>query len=176
MKAPVDGLLVDLDGVLYVGDQLIPGAVATLHALRARGIPYRFITNTTTLSAAALCAKLAAFGLPVTVNHLITAPVATRDYLLREGLTRCYLAVAAEVRADFAGVDHDEQRPQAVVMGDIGDAWSYQLLNRLFGYLLDGAGWWPCTATNTGRRSGGCTWISAPLWRGWSTPPLRRRW
>lgn len=139
MKAPVDGLLVDLDGVLYVGDQLIPGAVATLHALRARGIPYRFITNTTTLSAAALCAKLAAFGLPVTVNHLITAPVATRDYLLREGLTRCYLAVAAEVRADFAGVDHDEQRPQAVVMGDIGDAWSYQLLNRLFGYLLDGA-------------------------------------
>src|SRR5690606_4638660 len=135
----VDGLLFDLDGVFYVGDQLVPGGVEALRTLRARGIPHRFITNTTTRSAAALRDKLEAFGLPVTVQQLITAPVATRDYLRREGLTRCRLAVAPEVLEDFAGIEQVETRPQAVVIGDIGEAWTYALLDRLFNHLLEGA-------------------------------------
>ncbi|HLS99094.1 MAG: TIGR01458 family HAD-type hydrolase [Porticoccaceae bacterium] len=135
----VDGLLFDLDGVFYVGDQLVPGGVEALRTLRARGIPHRFITNTTTRSAAALRDKLEAFGLPVTVQQLITAPVATRDYLRREGLTRCCLAVAPEVLEDFAGIEQVETRPQAVVIGDIGEAWTYALLDRLFNHLLEGA-------------------------------------
>lgn len=139
MAQDIDGFLFDLDGVFYVGDELIPGAVGVLEKLRARGIPCRFITNTTTQSAAALRRKLAALGIPANAGQLMTAPVATRDYLLKQGLTCCHLAVAPQVREDFAGIEHSEQDPQAVVIGDIGEAWSYRLLDSLFQHLLRGA-------------------------------------
>ena len=45
--ASVDGLLIDIDGVLALGAEVIPGAPETIRALRARGIAIRFMTNTT---------------------------------------------------------------------------------------------------------------------------------
>src|SRR5690606_40756326 len=51
----------------------------------------------------------------------------------------CCLAVAPEVLEDFAGIEQVETRPQAVVIGDIGEAWTYALLDRLFNHLLEGA-------------------------------------
>lgn len=139
MRQGVGGFLFDLDGVFYIGDELVPGAISTLEKLIARGIPYRFITNTTTQSAAALHHKLKELGIPAMINQLVTAPVATRNYLLSEGLTRACLAVAPAVIEDFSGIEHTEENPQAVVIGDIGDAWSYGLLDSLFQHLLGGA-------------------------------------
>ncbi len=139
MAEPIRAVLLDLDGVFYVGDQLIPGGVATLEKLRERAIPYRFITNTTTSSSTQLLDKLAGLGIPARGEELMTAPLATRSYLLREGLERCYLAVADAVAEDFRGVTRVEDGPDAVVLGDIGDAWDYELLDSLFGYLADGA-------------------------------------
>ena len=49
-SANVRGVLLDFDGVIYIGDQLLPGAREALSALGERNIPYRFITNTTTRS------------------------------------------------------------------------------------------------------------------------------
>ena len=43
----VEGLLFDLDGTVYQEGQAIPGAAAALEALRRRGVPFRFTTNTT---------------------------------------------------------------------------------------------------------------------------------
>lgn len=139
MAQGIDGFLFDLDGVFYVADKLVPGAIGTLETLRLRDIPYRFITNTTTQSAAALNRKLLALGIPVTEGQLVTAPLATCNYLLSQGLRRCHLAVAPAVREDFSGIEHTEHNPQAVVIGDIGDAWSYRLLDSLFQHLLNGA-------------------------------------
>ena len=139
MAQGVDGFLFDLDGVFYVGDDVVAGAIGTLETLISRNIPYCFITNTTTQSAAALHRKLVALGIPASTNQLVTAPVATRNYLLSQGLTHCHLAVAPAVHEDFSGIEHTEQNPQAVVIGDIGEAWSYPLLDSLFQYLLGGA-------------------------------------
>ena len=44
------GVLLDLDGVVYQGGSLIPGAVETIHILQHNNIPFRFITNTTRLT------------------------------------------------------------------------------------------------------------------------------
>ena len=52
------GVLFDLDGVFYVEQQLIPGGIACLDWLREQGIPYRFVTNNTTLSRTNLVANL----------------------------------------------------------------------------------------------------------------------
>lgn len=134
----VRGVLFDLDGVLYVDGQLIPGAIAALKALADQGIPYCFITNTTTQSAVQLQNKLVAMGIPCGRQQLISAPVATAQYLRREGLTRCFFAVESAVMGDFAGIEATEDNPHAVVLGDIGERWSYALLDRIFHCLLSG--------------------------------------
>ena len=54
----IKGVLFDLDGVFYVGNQLISGGNETLSWLRKQGIKYQFISNNTTLSRSALVAKL----------------------------------------------------------------------------------------------------------------------
>lgn len=60
---PIKGFLFDLDGVLYVEDQIIPGAVAAVNWLRRQGSQFRFLTNTTILSRDSLVAKLSRFGI-----------------------------------------------------------------------------------------------------------------
>ncbi|MAT52655.1 MAG: TIGR01458 family HAD-type hydrolase [Porticoccaceae bacterium] len=139
MRSSIEGVLFDLDGVFYVGNQPIPGALNTLGVLDDRGIPYRFITNTTTQNRAELSAKLKNMGIPIVPDQLVTAPVATRDYLLANDLNRCFFAVAPAVLADFKGIEHVDRDADAVVVGDIGDAWSYDLLDTLFQHLLSGA-------------------------------------
>lgn len=135
----VKGVLLDLDGVFYVGDQLIPGAVEALASLRQRHIACRFITNTTTQSAVQLHGKLQQLGLVCSPGELITAPVATASYLRARGISRCYFAVNPAVMPDFEGFVSTDQQPEAVVIGDIGEAWSYSLLDSLFHFLMDGA-------------------------------------
>ncbi len=77
----IQGLLLDLDGVFYVGGQRIDGAVETLAELRRRGLPFRFITNTSTRTPAELMQKLADFDLEVNQEELFTAVDATIRYL-----------------------------------------------------------------------------------------------
>ena len=59
----IKGFLIDLDGVVYIEDQTISGAVETVNWLRRRGYPIRFLTNTTMRSRASLVAKLLRFGI-----------------------------------------------------------------------------------------------------------------
>ena len=61
-KAVADALLIDLDGVIYQGGVIVPGALGALDWLREAGIPYLFVTNTTSRSRADLLDKFAALG------------------------------------------------------------------------------------------------------------------
>ncbi|GIX31080.1 MAG: haloacid dehalogenase [Porticoccaceae bacterium] len=135
----VRGVLLDLDGVFYVGDRLLPGAPEALERLERAGLRWCFVTNTTTRSAASLLDHLRRLGLPARAERLLTAPQATAAWLKREGIGRCHLAVAEAVREDFAGIRAVTRAPQAVVVGDIGNRWRYGLLDRLFRQLMDGA-------------------------------------
>lgn len=135
----IKGFLFDLDGVFYVGDDLIPGALDVLDTLNERGLPHCFITNTTTQSSHSLANKLARLGIDTGTGQLLTAPVATRHYLIKHGLRNCHFVVNDDVLPDFAGLQHCDGQPDAVVIGDIGEAWSYSLLDTLFRQLVSGA-------------------------------------
>ena len=134
----VCGLLTDMDGVWFVGDAPVPGAVEALTRLRARKLPVRFVTNTTTRTAAQLSAKMRSMGLDVPAEEFVTTPAATVRYLRGNGITTVRLAVADTIRGEFAGFAESE-RPQAVVIGDVGDAWTYHLQQDLFRMIMDGA-------------------------------------
>ncbi|HWO09494.1 MAG TPA: TIGR01458 family HAD-type hydrolase [Polyangiaceae bacterium] len=135
----IRGLLIDLDGVLHVGAQPVPGAARWLGELNRSGIPHCFVTNTTTQSLATLHGKLRDMGFDFPLERLLTAPSAARHYLERKRRTRCKLLLADDVRRDFEGFEQTDTGAQAVVLGDIGRAWNYDLLDQVFHLLMDGA-------------------------------------
>lgn len=135
----VEGLLLDLDGVLYVGDTPIDGAVAAIERIHARGLPCRFVTNTSTLSLHSLQHKLAGLGFNVPRAEIISAPQAALLYLRNHPGAKCRLLLAEDVRRDFAQLPQSDADPSHVLIGDIGDNWSYALLNDVFRQLMAGA-------------------------------------
>ena len=132
----IKGLLVDIDGVLYVGNEAIEGALEAIERLR---VPHVYLTNTTTRSVAHLAEKLRGFGFSVEPGQVLSAPMAALDYLRQKGSPPARLVVSAEVAQDFVDYPQALEEAQAILVGDIGDAWSWDLLNQLFGRLVAGA-------------------------------------
>lgn len=133
----IKGVLFDLDGVFYVGNQLVSGGNETLSWLRSQGIGYRFVTNNTTLSRSALVAKLQHLGLDISENELLSANFAGVLQLQKMGLNRCRLILAEAAQADYP--PSIDEKPDAIVIGDIGNEWDYDLLNTLMNQILEGA-------------------------------------
>lgn len=132
-------LLLDIDGTLYMGDEAVPGAPAAVRALAARGIPIRYLTNTTRFSRRELAGRLRALGFPAGDEELFTAPVAAAAWLERAGLRRVALYVPDSTLEDFAAFELAAEAPDAVVVGDLGEAWDFRRLNAAFRQLLGGA-------------------------------------
>ena len=74
------GTAADIDGVLAVSWEALPGAVDALSRLRVDGVPFRMITNTTTKTRADLAATLREAGFDVGDEEIVTAVVATAAY------------------------------------------------------------------------------------------------
>jgi HAD superfamily hydrolase (TIGR01458 family) len=91
----IDTVLLDLDGTLYVGSQVVPGASEAVRWLRDRGLTVRFCTNTDSITPAALADRLARLGLAATEEELVT-PIAVAARLLAANPDARVLAVAAE--------------------------------------------------------------------------------
>jgi glycerol-1-phosphatase len=80
-----DGILVDLDGVVYRGDRPVPGAAEALREIRARGAPVLFITNNSARTPEQVVDKLSAVGVDATPEEILTSGEATAAMLRREG-------------------------------------------------------------------------------------------
>lgn len=135
----IKGMLLDLNGVFYVGNRLLPGAVETLEAVRNSGMPFRFATNNTTESTGTLCQHLNDLGLPVKAEEIISAPYAAVLHLRKRPDLKCYLLLTREVKQEFAEFTTSETDANVVVMGDMDNEWNYPDLNRAFRLLMRGA-------------------------------------
>ena len=99
----IDTVLLDLDGTLYVGSQVMPGAPEAVQWLRDQGLTVRFTTNTDSITPAALADRLAGLGFPATEDELVT-PIAVAAHLFASAEGARVLAVAAApVRRLLAG-------------------------------------------------------------------------
>jgi len=132
---PVEGVLIDIAGVLYVGDEPILQAAHALDRLRESGLPIRFVTNTTRSTRNQVLAKLTKMGFRIDESSIFSAPIATRNYVQQNRL-RPLLLVHPDLLDEFAEIDC--ARPNAVVVGDGGDVFNYQMLNRAFRILMNG--------------------------------------
>jgi len=132
----IDALLLDLSGVLYEGDTVIPGAVETVERAQHSDLELRFITNTSQTTGASLLQHLRGLGFQLDATQLFTAVDAARQWLQQRGL-RPYCLVHDNIQNEFEQFDHND--PNAVLIADAADGFNYANLNRAFQLCMAGA-------------------------------------
>jgi len=121
----------DVDGVLSDGSAPIPGAVRVVAALREAGLPIRFVTNTTSLSRRLITQKLQRLAFEASVSEVFCPSRAAAAWLASEGASAS-LFLPELALEDFEGVPRDDERPDAVVIGDLESGWTFESMNRAF--------------------------------------------
>jgi HAD superfamily hydrolase (TIGR01458 family) len=135
----LDATLIDLDGVLYVEDEPIADAVEAIERLRQTGLALRFVTNTTAHSRDRTLDKLAKLGFSVADRELVTPAALAVRHCQAGGRSRVALIMNDEVKRDFAELQEVSTGAQAVIIGDLGEAFGYDVLNRAFREVMGGA-------------------------------------
>ena len=137
----IRGFLVDLDGVLYVGNQAVDGAKDAIEFLRENGYPFRCVSNTTRKCRRSVASHLVSLGFDVPENHIFTPPLAAIAYMKKTGRTGFYLLATGDVDRDFEEVRNSSSgtKPDWVIIGDAGDRITYDSMNKAFRFLIDGA-------------------------------------
>jgi phospholysine phosphohistidine inorganic pyrophosphate phosphatase len=132
-------LLIDLDGVIYETNRAVPGAADAVRWMQGAGIPHLFLTNTTSRPRRALVEKLAAMGIAVDEQSVLTPPIAAARWLLEHAPGRTALFVPPATVEEFGALEAagaDEKRVASVVVGDYGERWDFCELNRAFRLLM----------------------------------------
>jgi HAD superfamily hydrolase (TIGR01458 family) len=139
MLERIHALLIDLDGVLYVEDEPVAGARAAVERLRGGGFALRFVTNTTAHSRARTLEKLDRLGFPVDGQELVTPAALAVRHCRDRGHKHVALVMNDEVKRDFEDLEETDGAVDAVIIGDLGSAFGYDVLNRAFRHVMDGA-------------------------------------
>jgi HAD superfamily hydrolase (TIGR01458 family) len=132
----LEGLLVDLDGTLYVGDEPVEGARDAIDRLKSSGLVLRYVTNTTRKPRREVCGHLLSLGFEVEEAEIFT-PARAAAGLIRE--MSCFPLVDESLLEDLEGVILSQGRPDYVLVGDLGEGFTYARLNSAFRHLMDGA-------------------------------------
>ena len=139
MVSGIRAVLLDLDGVLYVEDEPVAGAGEAVARLRDR-CALRFVTNTTARSRARTLDKLHGLGFEVASDELVTPAALAVRHCRAQGHRRVALVMNDEVKQDFAELEEaGAGAADAVIVGDLGSAFGYEILNTAFRQVMDGA-------------------------------------
>ena len=148
MLPPPAAYLLDLDGTLYADGAAIPGAVETVARLRDRRIPFRCVSNTSSRSRRLVAERLHHYGFDVGMDQIVTSVQAGATLLAEDGRRAVAPFVPEAALEDLAGFDlvggtaprpADGSAPDAVVVGDLGERWTWALMQEAFQYLRGGA-------------------------------------
>ena len=126
-----EGLIVDLDGVVWIGAAAVPGSVEAISELRARGVRLVFLTNDPRGSRVEYAARLAALGIPVDEREIVTAASALASFVReREGVGPAFAIGSDSLKRELedAGVEllaGAEARAAAVVAVGGHDEFGY---------------------------------------------------
>ena len=136
-------ILLDIDGVLHVSGEPVPGGGVAVSALRADGHRLRFVTNNTTRARDSLAADLRALGVEVEAGEITTTPLAAARLLAgRRVLALTMSAVRPDLEGSVELVDRDAE---VVLLGgadeseETAEVFAYENLNRAFAELDAGA-------------------------------------
>ena len=135
----VDGFLFDLNGVFYEDGNIIFGANETIDWVKKNSIPFKFISNNSTLSRKLFVEKLKNIGLNINISDVITSNYAGVLTIKKMGLKNCKLIMTEDAKLDYKKFQLRNQKIDAIVIGDIGEKWSFSLMNELMNDVISGA-------------------------------------
>jgi NagD protein len=137
----VYGYLIDMDGVIYRGNALIPGADRFIQELLASGVPFRFLTNNSQRTRRDVATRLQRLGIDVGEEHVFTCAMATARFLAQQKPRGTAYVIGegglltALHKNGYAIVDRD---PDFVVVGE-GRTFTCEMLENALNMLLAGA-------------------------------------
>lgn len=139
--ADIDGVLLDIDGVLAVSWDPLPGGIDAVAWLRSHHVPFRLVTNTTTKTRADLAETLRSAGFDVRDEEIVTAAVATAEYLrAHHDGDVVYVLSDGDATDDLKGIELGRvDDADVIVLGGAYDGFTYSALNRVFRRLMDHA-------------------------------------
>ena len=150
----VEGLLIDLDGTLYTNDGPVEDAREAIERLDRAGISYCFVTNATHRPRRELGAHLRALGFPAGEARIFTPATAVAGRLKAEGLS-CFPLVEESLLEDLEGVRITDDAPGCVLVGNLGEGFTYSRLDAAFRHLMDGAELLALSKNRYWQRAGG---------------------
>ncbi len=104
-RASYDGIVYDLDGVIYRGDVPIPGAAEAITELKAKGVRVLFATNNSRVTVEGYVGKLTSMGVPAESEEIVTSALVTAEELRRRETAGKAIVVGGEgIRVALTGV------------------------------------------------------------------------
>lgn len=112
--------MLDMDGTLYLGDKLLPGAAEFIEMCRGSGRKFTFLTNNSSKSGNAYIEKLARLGIEAADDEMLTSGDATLIYMEQEAMPKDIVLIGTEsLEEQFIqkGYNIQSGKPGAVVLG-----------------------------------------------------------
>ncbi|MEJ6579705.1 MAG: HAD-IIA family hydrolase [Akkermansiaceae bacterium] len=135
------GFLLDMDGVIYRGDQLIPGTLEFLERLKSLSIPYLFLTNNSQRAQRDVVARLSRLGIRVKQDQVFTCAMATARFLASQkpGGTAYVLGENGLTQAlHHNGYTIVDDQPDYVVVGE-GRTFTFEMIEKATRMIARGA-------------------------------------
>jgi len=129
-------VLVDFDGVIKLGNKIAGDAEEFFTFLKEKNIPFFLISNSTLRTSEGMLDFIKRNGLKMDIPSM-TAVDATLSYV-KENYKRVSVYCRDNIKPLFKEFDVDEN-PEAVVLGDIADKWTYETMNEIFRKVWNGA-------------------------------------
>ena len=135
------GFIVDMDGVIYHGNKILPGAKEFIKWLQENNKNYLFLTNNSGLTPKELKQKLKRLGVDVGEEHFYTSALATAEFLKKQSplCSAFVIGEAGLMNALYdAGITMNDVNPEYVVVGE-GRNYSLDTLTKAVNLVLNGA-------------------------------------
>ncbi len=135
-------IFLDMDGTIYMGNDIFPWTIDFLKGLTAKNIRYVFLTNNSSRSADAYVNKLAKMGIEASIEDIYTSGDATIDYLKEHKVKKIFLMGTPSLEEAFvkAGFKLSDNNPDMIVMG-YDKTLTYQKLNTAYHLIKHGVPW-----------------------------------
>ena len=117
MLSGIKGFLLDLDGTVYLGDNLLPGASEFIHRLSLTKRDWLFITNNCSSTPQQYSKKLTRLGISTNAKKIFTSGELSARYLLAQGVSKAFVLGTHSLKRQLKsfGIVHDIHEPQVVL-------------------------------------------------------------
>lgn len=148
MSDVIDTILFDLDGTLYAARKPIKTAVNTINMLRKNNMKMGFVTNTDGWPVEHIHNRLVNMGFDIALEEVFTPVAAVKEFFANNPDKSCYCLVTDEVFESLKGLRINDINPDYVVIGDFSDKVSYDEINKVFRFIMNGSSILALSKTN----------------------------